>query len=118
LLLLAITSCQASFGEKYTRGNLEIYFTEEMKAYVEPTADYFESHGLIQDKPHSIQLTSSDLGSENPGFILKMIVSDPGKEIPENEKYNVQELENDLKEKVFQDPNFRISLCNENFVEI
>lgn len=89
-----------------------------MKPYVEPTADYFEENGLIQNEVHSIQLTSSALGSENPGFILKMVVSDPSKKIPENKMYNVKMLEQDLREEVFHDPNFRISLCNENFVEL
>lgn len=115
---LLLNSCQTSFGEKYTRGNLEIYFTEEMKSYVEPTADYFESNDLIQDQPHSIQLTSSPMGSEHPGFIMKMVLTDPKKPIPANELRHVDELEKDLQEVIFKDPNFSIMLCNENFVEV
>lgn len=113
-----MSSCQASFGEKYVRGNLEIYFTKEMKSYVETTADYFEENGLIQESKHSIQLTSSELGSENPGLILKMVESAPNTDIPSNQMNNISSLESELRDEVFLDPNFRIVICNENFVEI
>lgn len=89
-----------------------------MKPYVEPTADYFEENKLIQDEKHSIQLTSSALGSERPGFVLKMIKTDSDEKLSESELSNVSALEKDLSEKVFMDPNFHIVLCNENFVEI
>lgn len=111
-------SCQASYGEKFTKGNLEIYFTEDCQAYVKPMADYFEQNNLIQDHPHSIQLTSSSMGSKNPGFIMKMIVSDIDKKIPIEQKFNIDVLEQDIKKQVYNDLNFRIEVCNENFVEI
>lgn len=113
-----LISCQASYGEKYTKGNLEIFYTEDCSKYVEPVADYFETNHLIQEKPHSIQLTSSSMGSENPGFIMKMIVTDNKQNIPEDQKYNISSLERDLKTKVYNDMNFRIEVCNENFVPI
>lgn len=113
-----LISCEASYGEKFTKGNLEIYYTDDCAAYVEPVANYFECNNLIQDQPHSIQLTSSSLGSEDPGFILKMIVSEKDKTIPEDQKYNIDVLERDLKKKVYNNSNFRIEICNENFVEI
>lgn len=116
---MLFASCQTSFGEKYERGKLEIYFTEDVsKRYVEKTADYFEKNDLILDKKHSIQLTSSSLGSEDPGFILKMILNKNESELAAEDSVNLLLLEEDIKQKVFGGANFRIAICNENFVEL
>ncbi|MEX1003155.1 MAG: hypothetical protein WDZ35_13640 [Crocinitomicaceae bacterium] len=117
--MLFLTSCQATYGERYNRGNLEVYYTEEMKSYVIPTANYFEDNDLIrEDKKHSIQLTSSKMDSENPSMILKMIVSDSEQEPPVYMDDHLDLLEADLKTEVFKGANFRIEVCNENFIEI
>lgn len=116
---LIMTSCQTSFGEKYERGNLEIYFTEDIsKIYVEKTADYFEQNKLILEKQHSIQLTSSSLGSNDPGFILKMILNKNESKLAAEDSLNLQLLQADIRDKVFDGANFRIAVCNENFVEL
>ena len=88
-----------------------------MKAFVEPLADYFEANGLIFDHPHSVQLTSSNIEDNGGSIILKMVANQGKKEIPGNKMKNVTALENDLKQKVFEGANFRIAICNANFVE-
>ncbi|MBD3638498.1 MAG: hypothetical protein HUJ25_14190 [Crocinitomicaceae bacterium] len=116
--MFPVTSCQTSFGEKYTRGNLEIYYTEEMQSYVEPVADYFEQNNLIFEHTHSIMLTSSKLGDGEGSLILKM-VANKDKDIPSDErKTNITLLEQDLKKEVFGNASFRIAVCDENFVEL
>lgn len=82
------------------------------------TGRYFEKNGLIQDKKHSIQLTSSSLGSENPGYILKMVLSEGKNKLPGSELNNLRLLEEDIKKEVFNNENFSIMVCNENFNEI
>ncbi|UKN02213.1 hypothetical protein K6119_01610 [Paracrocinitomix mangrovi] len=89
-----------------------------MKSFVEPLADYFEANNLIFEHKHSIQLTSTDMSEGEGSIILKMVQSSDIEEIPENEKENIQQLEEDLKEAVFLGANFRIAICNENFYEI
>jgi hypothetical protein len=116
---LLFTSCQTSFGEKYQRGNLEIYFTEDIgKDFVERTADYFEQHDLILQEKHSIQLTSSTLGSNEPQIILKMILNKNEKALSAEDSLNLMLLQEDMRDAVFYGANFRIAICNENFVEL
>ena len=98
---------------------MEIYFTDDISQdYVLKTADYFEKNDLILNHKHSIQLTSSSLGSEDPGFRLKMILNKDEKALPAEDSLNLSLLEEDIKEKVFDGANFRIIVCNENFEEI
>ncbi|MCB9224100.1 MAG: hypothetical protein H6582_08000 [Crocinitomicaceae bacterium] len=114
----SITSCQTSFGEKYELGNLEVYFTEEIDHdYVERTASYFQDNELIQAEKHSIQITSTPLGSKDPGFILKMIRTKNSDALGREDSLNLKLLEEDIRSKVFDGANFRIAVCNENFVE-
>lgn len=111
---LHLLSCDASFGEKYTLGNLEIYFTKSIgKQYVEDTGKYFNEHGLIQDSKHSIQLSSDE-----KSFILKMVLNPDFKSLPESQKLNLELLEKDIRETVFDSAEFRIEVCNANFVPI
>lgn len=89
-----------------------------MEPYVIPLANYFEDNSLIQEQPHSIQLSSSSMGSPEPGFILKMVVTSPGTKIPENEMVNISALESELKSVIFKGEPFKIKVCNENFVPL
>lgn len=114
-LIVIFMGCEASFGEKYTLGNLEIYYTQKNvgEHYVEAMGEYFRDNELIQDKKHSIQLTSD----EN-GFIMKMVLNDAYDQLPEEQEYNLNLLEEDIKAVVFDNLNFRIEVCNANFVPI
>lgn len=117
-MILTFSSCVKDLGKKYTRGNLEIYYTEEMEFFVEPLADYFEEHNLIFDHSHSIQLTSTTLeDDQDKSIILKMVASEDKEEIPAKEVKNIELLEEALKSEVFEGANFRIAVCNANFVE-
>ena len=115
LLFLTIGSCNASFGDKYVIQNLEIYFTPKNvgKHYVVAMADYFRENNLLQEQQHSIQMTSD----EN-GFILNMVLDDSYKTLPTEQNNNLTLLETDIKEQVFEGLNFRIQVCNANFVPI
>ncbi|MEO9533160.1 MAG: hypothetical protein ABJG68_09500 [Crocinitomicaceae bacterium] len=115
---VGIHSCQASFGNRYERGNLEIFYPNTMVNFVEPLADYFEENDLIFDAPQSIQLGSSELQDEEPTLFLKMVQNDAHQEFTEDELKNVQLLEEDLQEKIFGNANFKIILCNGNFIPI
>ena len=88
LFTVILASCETSFGEKYTLGNLEIYFTPPgvSEKYVERLGAYFQANNLIQPNPHSVQLTSDPYS-----FVLKMVLDDL---------------------------NFRIEICNSNFVPL
>ena len=111
-------SCQASFGEKYERGNLEIFYPKSMASFAEPLADYFEENDLIFDEVSSIQLGSSSLQDEEPTLYLKMVQNDANQGFSEEEFNNITLLEEDLKQEVFGGANFKIVLCNANFIEI
>lgn len=76
-------------------------------------ADYFRENNLLQEQPHSIQMTSD----EN-GFILNMVLDDSYKTLPTEQNNNLALLEADIKEQVFEGLNFRIQVCNANFVPI
>jgi len=106
-----LISCQTDFGERYTLGNLEIYFTKDVsKKYVEGVGKYFEENNLILDTKHAVQLTS-----DNKSFILKMILKTGLSEFPPNEESTLRWMEADIKEKVFEGLNFRIEVCDGNF---
>lgn len=110
-----MVSCNASFGDKYVVEDLEIYFTPKNvgKHYVVAMADYFKANELLLDQQHSIQITSD----EN-GFILNMVLDDDYKTLPVEQDNNLALLEADIKEQVFEGFNFRIQVCNANFVPI
>jgi hypothetical protein len=94
--------------------NLEIYFTKEIgDRFVEGTAKYFDQNNLILDETHSIQITS-----DSESFILKMVLNDEYKSLPISQQKNLALLESDLKETVFEGLNFRIEVCNANFVPL
>jgi len=115
LLLLTITGCNNSFGDKYIIHNLEIYFTPQNvgKHYVVDMAAYFRENDLLLDEQHSIQMTS-----DQNGFILNMVLDDAFKSLPKDQDNNLALLEADIKEQVFDGLNFRIQVCNANFVPI
>lgn len=108
-------SCTASFGEKYTFKNLEIYYTPPgvNERYVEGVANYFDEHDLILNKKHSIQLTSDE-----ESFVMKMVLNNKYKALPSEQEVSLKALESDIKSTVFQGLNFRIEVCNANFVSI
>lgn len=110
-----IIGCGVSFGEKYTIGNLEIYFDAEAVAerYVESLGDYYVTNNLISDKTQSVQLLF-----DAESFTLNVVQSDTQHEIQANEQYNLDLLEEDIKQTVFNGMNFRIQVCNANFVPI
>ena len=89
-----------------------------MASFSVPLADYFENNDLIFDEPSSIQLGSSDLLDEEPTLFLKMVQNDANQEFTEDQLKNVDLLEEDLKQEVFGGANFKIILCNANFIEI
>ena len=114
-----MVSCNASFGEKYIVGNLEIYYDESVNfKYAERLGEYFERNDLIQDKTHSVQLTSDPMGAENPGYVLKMILNREHEELPNEQTSNLELLEAEIRSEVFDDLNFRIDVCDDNFVSI
>jgi len=111
ILPFILGNCGASFGEKYTKGNLEIYYTQNVgEHYVIKLGDYFEQNDLIQPKKHSLQLTS-----DSKSFILKMVLNASYASLPEEQFENLSLLENEIKKSVFNDLNFRIEVCDINF---
>ncbi len=79
---------------------------------------YFEENDLILDEKHSIQLTSDPMGAENPGFIINMILNNEYDELPLEQEENLRLLEEDLGRTVYPNLNFRIEICDENFVPL
>ncbi len=122
-IFLLFISCGASFGEKYTVGNLEIYFTEEInKDFVENLGAYFVKNGLIGETTQSVQLTSDE-----SSILLKMVLNKDHKRLPKSEENNLSLLEEDIYNTIFRenpaegryvDHAFRIVVCNENFIPI
>ena len=110
-----MVGCNASFGDKYVVQDLEIYFTPKNvgKHYVVAMADYFKANDLILEQQHSIQMTSDE-----DGFILNMVLDADYKSLPLDQNNNLVMLEADIKEQVFEGLNFRIQVCNANFVPI
>ncbi len=113
--MVFLVSCEASFGEKYTVGNLEIYYTPPgvSEKYVEKLGSYFKANNLIQPTPHSVQLTSDPYS-----FVLKMVLDDRYNELPASQNHNLKLLEEDIKRVVFDGLNFRIEICNANFIPL
>ena len=115
LFTVILASCETSFGEKYTIGNLEIYYTPPgvSEKYVERLGAYFKTNNLIQPQQHTVQLTS-----DPNGFVLKMVLDERYKELPASQLINFKLLEEDIKRVVFEDLNFRIEICNSNFIPL
>lgn len=115
LFTVILASCETSFGEKYTIGNLEIYYTPPgvSEKYVERLGAYFKTNNLIQPQQHTVQLTS-----DPNGFVLKMVLDERYKELPASQLNNFKLLEEDIKRVVFEDLNFRIEICNSNFIPL
>jgi hypothetical protein len=110
-VMFLASSCKTDFGERYTVGNLEIYFTPEVsKKYVEATAEYFRVNNLILDKKHAVQLTS-----DNKSFILRMVLNPQLTSFPSTQKPALKALEADIRSSVFEGHNFRIEVCDGNF---
>ncbi len=112
-------SCQTSFGDKYKKGNLEVYFDKGTKPFAEPIANYFHDNNLVGGTKQSIMLTSTSMGDseESQHFILKMIQTESNKKFDENELKQVELLEEDLEKSIFNSE-LEIVLCTSNFLEI
>lgn len=88
-----------------------------MKNFVEPTADYFFENQLVSNETQSIQLTSTKMSDGNEGVIyLKMI--DKDNSLNQAEQKQIALLEKDLGSTVFENTNFEIVICNDNFIAI
>lgn len=115
--VFGLIACQTSYGEKYKREHLEIYFEKGLKNFAEPLADYFFDHHLVSGQAQSLQLVSSKLQESNEGTIyLKMIDNDNN--LSEIEKSELLKLEKEIREDVFLGANFEILPCNDNFIAI
>ena len=110
IILSALISCGTSFGEKREFGNLEIFYTKVPVKYVEEVGQYFIDNDLVLDQRHSVKLTSN-----HDSFILKMILNTDYTELPPEMESDLMLLESDLKNKIFEDVNFEIELCDVNF---
>lgn len=111
IFTLVLASCEASYGDKYTTGNLEIYYASNIRIeFIEKTAAYFREHHLILDHKHSIQISR-----DQEGFILRMILNKKYSELPAGQQINLKLLEEDMKHVIFDDLNFRIEVTDENF---
>lgn len=115
ILAVILVSCGASFGERLTYGNLSLYYTSKNVGinYAQGVGTYFQENNLILDEPHSVQLTS-----DQKGFILRMVLNPEFEELPQNQERNLNLLEKDIQHEVFDDLNFRIEVCNANFVPL
>jgi hypothetical protein len=108
---LFITSCGTSFGKKKEFGNLEVYYSESVpEEYANDIGTYFVNNNLILDKKHSIKLTSN-----HDSFVLKLILNDKHKALPEKMESDLRALELDIKNSMFKDLNFKIEICDVNF---
>jgi len=114
LLVLSVvlfSSCKTDFGNRYSVGNLDIYYTKEIsKDNVKAIGDYFHKNDLILETKHAIQITS-----DNTSFILRMILDSKYQFLPEKEQYYLDQLEIDIGKTVFDGLNFRIEICDGNF---
>ncbi len=110
---LLLISCEASFGDKYTIDNFEIYYTQEVnKKYVEKTGEYFRDHGLIQKQKHSVQLSYDP---KNALFKLKLILNSNYDKLPSEMIDDLLLLEDDMQSVIFDDLNFQLEVCDEHF---
>ena len=58
------------------------------------------------------------MGAENPGYVLKMILNREHEELPNEQTSNLELLEAEIRSEVFNDLNFRIDVCDDNFVSL
>jgi len=110
VIITTLLSCSKSFGDKKDFGNLEIYYTKTPVEYVEGLGKYFEENDLILDHKHSIKLTSNQ-----NSFVLKMILNQKYDSLPKPLEHDLELLEDDIRQKVFTDLNFKIEVCDANF---
>ena len=112
-LSLALFACEASYGDKYTIDNFELYYTEEVNpVYVQKTAEYFRDNDLIQEQKHSAQLSYIE---ETSTFKLKMILNNKHKKLPAEMVDDLLMLEEEMRTAIFDDLNFVIEVCDEEF---
>src|SRR5690606_20033840 len=115
IILSTLLSCTASFGEKYTLKNLDIYYTPPgvSERHVEKLARYFDENDLIQNKQHSIQLTS-----DHQSYIMKIVLDKEYKALHLDQSNSLVSLEKDIDTTVFDGLNFRIVVCTANLFPI
>ncbi|MGV6862129.1 MAG: hypothetical protein ACWA41_10175 [Putridiphycobacter sp.] len=111
---LFFLSCAKSFGNKKEFGNLEVFYSKSTPVkYVDGIGDYFKSNDLILDHKHSVKLTSDE-----SSFILKMILDAKYDKVPTEIEHDIELLEADIRQEVFENLNFEIEICDANFYPI
>ena len=115
VFLSLFCSCEASYGDKYTTGNLEIYYTpgEIERATVKKLGQYFEENDLILTHRHSVRIRKT-----GESHVLDMILNDKYETFPQDIEMiqYLSYLENELMSEVFSgDKKFRIQITDRYF---
>lgn len=112
LLITIAISCGSSNGRPYKVHNLEIYYTKEIQIdYVIALGDFFKENELIHPtKTHSVKLTSN-----SESFLLKMILNDSLKTVPNHKLKEIAFLEDAIGTNVFKNRNFAIEITDSYF---
>ncbi|HIP37340.1 MAG TPA: hypothetical protein EYG85_10845 [Crocinitomix sp.] len=109
-ILFLFWSCSKSFGNKKEFGNLEVYYSKTPIEYVNGIGQYFKENNLILKHKHSVKLTSTA-----DSFVLKMILNSKFDSLPPQKVKALTFLEEDIRQKVFANLNFKIEICDANF---
>ncbi len=112
LLTIILIGCGNGNGKLYSVRNLEIFYTDDIQfKYVVELGNFFEQNNLIHlNKKHSVKLTSN-----SNSFVLKMILNDSLKSLPNNKLKELSYLEDAIAQNVFKNRNFAIEITDAYF---
>ncbi|MFK8037863.1 MAG: hypothetical protein AB8B74_06205 [Crocinitomicaceae bacterium] len=112
LFAAIVISCGSGNGKLHKVGNLEIYYSKEIQIeYVKSLGIFFKENKLIHpSQVHSVKLTSN-----SDSFVLKMILNDSLKSVPDSKLKEIAFLEEAIGTNVFKNRNFVIEITDSYF---
>lgn len=113
LFIFLITACASDYGHRVSGENLTVYFDNEDDARLaEDVARYWKDYNLITGQKQDLRLVR-----KKETYQLKLIAINPKevKNMPALERYQLTELQKDLRDKVFGEKIVQIVLCNDKF---
>ena len=116
LLITLLASCAQDEGHKITGGNLTVHFEDANdQALATEIAHFWKDNDLIASQPHDIKLSK-----HKDGYRLGLIAGnkEDAKNMIFKERKALQDLQNMLKDSIFQTKTIEIIITDDRFKPI
>lgn len=113
-LLLTLSACGASLGDRVDSENLSVYYLENIsKEEAVSFAKFWRDNGFVGDKKQTIQLTQDDYKV----ILVKVIENEAYtmRDLSIDEQSLLSELSRTLERKVFKKKRARVVVCDNTF---